>query len=91
MNIKEEFQETRVLFVAQCWAQGDCSSLSPDDTKQPWEESQEHKGNTVEPSCSQHIAISGKVEKSHSCIRTGSLDKHISNQNEFLCGYRKEI
>ena len=45
----------------------------------------------LSPLLSQHIAISGKVEKSHSCIRTGSLDKHISNQNEFLCGYWKEI
>ena len=45
----------------------------------------------LSPLGSQHIAISGKVEKSHSCIRTGSLDKHISNQNEFLCAYWKEI
>ena len=50
MNMKRDFR--KVLFVAQCWAQGDCSSLSQMiGTNQPWEESQKHKGNTVEPSC----------------------------------------
>ena len=50
MNMKRDFR--KVLFVAQCWAQGDFSSLSQMiGTNQPWEERQKCKGNTVEPSC----------------------------------------
>lgn len=91
MNIKEGFKKQEFCLWLSAGLRETTAPFHQMIPNNPGRKARNVRETLLSPLGSQHIAISGKVEKSHSCIRTGSLGKHISNQNEFLYGYRKEI